>query len=247
MLLAGTALGVGCAAAQEGPDASVAEVRLPARLPCGETFRASVTMLNTGALTWTSADRLAAVGGEDAFTEAVTVGIPAGVEVAPGESHTFRLLLTAPEIALPSARTAWRMKGANGEWFGETAAQAVPVECPARIDDAELLEADMPARLVCAQTRAMTITVRNAGNTRWSKQDGYALGAVEGGHDFRSPDLIPLPDGAVVGPASVHTFTATLVAPDAAGTYRLEWRMARPAGGFFGPSVEQSVKVVCPP
>ena len=247
LLLAGTALGVGSAAAQGPPDASVAEARLPARLPCGKTFRASVTMLNTGATTWTSADRLAAGDGEDAFTAEVTVGIPAAVEVAPGESHTFRFLLTAPEIALPSARTAWRMQGEDGAWFGETAAQAVPVECPARIDDAELLEADMPTRLACAQSRPVTITVRNAGNTRWSKRDGYALGAVEGSHGFRGPERIPLPEDAVVPPAAVHTFTATLVAPDAAGTYRLEWRMARRAGGFFGPSVEQSVKVVCPP
>jgi hypothetical protein len=225
----------------------VAESRLPARLPCGKAFRAFVTMLNTGSTTWTSADRLGAVNGEDAFTGAVTVGIPAGVEVAPGESHTFRFLLTAPDIALPSARTAWRMQGEEGAWFGETAAQAVPVECPARIDDAEMLEADLPARLTCAQSRPMTITVRNAGRTRWSKRDGYALGAVDGGHVFRGPGRIALPDGAVVPPDAVHTFTATLVAPDAAGTYRVEWRMARPAGGFFGPSVEQSVKVVCPP
>jgi len=70
---------------------------------------------------------------------------------------------------------------------------------------------------------------------------------VEGGHDFRVPGSIPLPAGAVVPPSAVHRFTVTLVAPDAAGTYRLEWRMARPAAGFFGPSVEQSVKVVCPP
>jgi hypothetical protein len=247
LLVAGNALCVSSAAAQGSPDAAVAQARLPARLPCGKTFRASVTMLNTGSTTWTSADRLGAVNGEDAFTEAVTVGIPAGVEVAPGESHTFRFLLTAPEIALPSARTAWRMQGEDGAGFGGTAAQAVPVECPAQIDDAELLEADMPARLTCAESRPVTITVRNAGRTRWSKRDGYALGAVEGGHDFRAPGRIPLPDGAVVPPTAVHTFTATLVAPEAAGTYRLEWRMARASGGFFGPSVEQSVRVVCPP
>jgi hypothetical protein len=246
LLAAGTAF-VSSAAGQAAPDASVAEARLPARLQCGKTFRASITLLNTGATIWTSADALAAVGGEDAFTEAVRVAIPAGVEVTPGESHTFRFPLTAPEIALPGARTAWRMVGEDGVWFGDTAIQAVAVECPARIDDAELLDADVPARLTCAQSYPVTITVRNAGSTRWSKRDGYALGTVEGGQDFRAPGRIPLADRAVVPPAAVHAFTATLVAPDAAGTYRLEWRMARTGGGFFGPAVQQPVRVVCAP
>jgi hypothetical protein len=247
VLLAVGAAFVPSAAGQAPPDASVAEARLPARLRCGQTFRAFVTMLNSGATTWTSADALGAVGGEDAFTETVRVGIPTGVDVAPGERHTFRFLLTAPDIALPQARTAWRMVGEDGAAFGEAAAQAVAVECPPRIDDAELLEADLPARLTCAQIYPARITVRNTGSTRWSLRDGYSLGAVEGGEDFHAPARVSLPDGVVVPPADVHTFTAALVAPDAAGAYRVEWRMIRPGGGFFGPSVEQRVKVVCAP
>jgi hypothetical protein len=245
LLAAGTAF-VSSAAGQAIPDASVAEARLPARVRCGKTFRASITLLNTGATTWTSADALAAAGGEDAFTEAVRVAVPAGVEVAPGERYTFRFTLTAPEIALPRARTAWRMVGEGGVWFGETAARSVAVDCPPRVEDAELLEADLPSRLACAQRYPARITVRNTGRTRWSKRDGHALAAVEGGDDFHAP-AVTLADGAVVAPAGIHTFAATLVAPDAAGTYRLAWRMARPGGGFFGPSVEQSVRVVCTP
>jgi len=250
-LTAAVLLAVGTAvvpsAAGQTPDASVTEARLPARLRCGQEFRASVTLLNAGGTTWTSADALAAVGGEDAFTETARVTIPAGVEVAPGESHTFRFLLTAPEIALPRARTAWRMVDEDGAGFGETAEQAVAVECPARIDDAEMLEADLPARLACARSYPARITVRNTGSTRWSARDGYALGAADGAEDFHAPARVSLPPAAVVPPAAVHTFTTTLTAPTAGGAYRLEWRMTRPGGGFFGPPVAQSVKVVCAP
>jgi hypothetical protein len=246
-LLLAAAAGIPFAAGQSPPDASVAEARLPARLQCGETFRASITMQNTGTTTWTSTDALGAVGGEDVFTEALRVNVAAGVEVAPGESHTFRFPLTAPEIALPQARTAWRMVSVDGIWFGETAAQAIEVDCPPRIDDAEMLQAQLPSRLACGQSQAARVTVRNAGTTRWSSRDGYVLVAIEGADDFHVPGPISLPEGAVVRPAGVHTFTTSLVAPDSAGGYRLEFQMARSGGGYFGPTLEQSVKVVCEP
>jgi len=231
----------------QAPDAAVAKSRLPPRLQCGETFRASVTMLNTGGTPWTGADALAAVGGEGAFTEESRIAVPARVVVAPGESHTFALTLTAPEIALPSARTAWRMVGADGAPFGETVAQAVPVDCPAPVDDAELVAVDLPARLTCGQRYPAQVKVRNTGTTRWSRGEEYALGAVEGGADFHAPARVALEAGVAVPPEAEHAFQATLTAPGAAGTYRIEWRMARAAGGWFGPTVAQAVKVACAP
>jgi len=234
----------------DGPgvaDAMVADVRLPRRLQCGQTFRASITMLNTGATSWTTAQALAAVGGEDVFTETPRISVPAKVVVAPGETHTFVLALTAPDIALPSARTAWRMVGEDGAGFGETVAQAVAMDCPPRVDDAELVSADVPARLACGQSYTAEVRVRNTGTTRWSRRYGYALGAVEGGADFQAPDRVALEAGAAVPPDAEHAFQATLTAPAAPGSYRVEWRMARSAGEWFGPSVAQAVKVVCAP
>jgi hypothetical protein len=235
------------AAGDSPPDASVVRTRLPARLECGGTFAASITLLNAGATTWTSAHALAAVGGEDVFSAAARIAVPAGVEVAPGGRHTFRLVLTAPEIAVPQARTAWRMVDGDGVFFGETAGQAIAVECPPRIDDAEILETSLPARLACGETHAVRIAVRNTGSRAWSKADGYALGLVEGADEFHAPLRVALGEVEDVTPDAVHTFAATLVAPAAAGTYRLEWRMTRLAAGFFGPSVEQPVRVACAP
>jgi len=235
------------AAGQARSDASVAQTRLPTRLECGRTFRASITLLNTGATTWTSADGLAAVGEGDVFSEAARVPIPGGVSVASGETYTFPLALRAPEIALPQARTAWRMVDGDGASFGETVAQAIPVECPPRIDDAELPEANLPAGLACGESYALRIAVRNTGSLSWSKAGGYALGLVDGGDEFHTPLRVALADGARVAPGAVHTFAATIVAPESAGTYRLEWRMTRPGAGFFGSSLDQPVRVACPP
>lgn len=247
-VLLAAATAVASSAADEAPsDASVVEARLPARMECGHTFRAAITLRNTGAAAWTSSDALAAVGGVDAFSEAARIAIPAGVEVAPGDTRTFRLLLTAPEIALPRAGTAWRMVDGDGVSFGETVARAIAVECPPRIDDAEILETNLPARLACGETHALRISVRNTGSLAWSKAGGYALGLVEGGDEFQSPSRIALGERAALAPGAVHTFTATLVAPGVAGTYRLEWRMTRPGAGFFGSSVEQPVRVACAP
>ena len=235
------------AAGQTLSDASVAQTRLPTRLECGRTFRASITLLNTGATTWTSADALAPVGEGDVFSEAARVSIRAGVSVASGEAYTFPLALRAPEIALPHALTAWRMVDGDGVAFGETVAQAIPVECPPQIDDAELLETNLPVRLACGGSYALRIAMRNTGSRSWSKAGGYALGLVEGGDEFHAPVRVALADGARVAPGAVHAFAATIVAPESAGTYRLEWRMTRPDAGFFGPSLEQPVRVACPP
>ena len=245
VLLPGLAGAAAPSAAQDIPDASVESARLPAALECGKAFRASVTMRNTGATVWTSGDGLAAVDDEDAFTETVRVSIPPGREIAPGESHTFRFTLTAPDIPLPRARTAWRMVGADGARFGETAAQAVPVECPPRIDDAELVAADLPDKLACGQSYAARVVVRNTGRRRWVKGEGYVLGAVFGSEDFRVPARLALP-GAGVVPEAEQTFTATLTAPAVAGTYALEWRM-RSGAGWFGRPVARTVKVACAP
>jgi hypothetical protein len=234
------------AAAQEA-DAAVAVTRLPSRLECGRAFRASVTVLNTGGRSWTSADALAAVGGADAFTETVRVPIPDGVVVEPGQSHTFRFRLTAPEIPLPSARTAWRMVGADGVGFGETASQAVPVACPPRVDDAELVEDHLPVSLACGERYAGRITLRNAGTTRWTSREGYALGAGEDREAFGAAARLLLPEGSAVPPAADHAFAVRLVAPAAAGDYRLEWRMTRVGAGPFGPPVTQTVRVACTP
>jgi len=237
----------GQAGAQEASDASVAAEHLPSRLECGRAFLASVTMLNSGARSWTSADALAAGGGADAFTETVRVSIPEGIVVEPGQTHTFRLTLTAPEIPLPSARTAWRMAGADGEAFGETASQAVEVPCPPRIDDAELVEADLPVSLACGQGYAARITMRNAGTTRWTSREGYALGTGEDREPFGVAARLLLPGNSAVTPAAEHTFAFRLTAPTAAGDYRLEWRMTRTGAGPFGPAVAQTVRVACSP
>jgi hypothetical protein len=119
------------------------------------------------------------------------------------------------------------------------------VECPPRIDDAELVAADLPDKLACGQSYAARVIVRNTGRTRWVKGEGYALGAVEGSEDFGVPGRLPLP-GAGVVPEAEQTFTATLTAPAVAGTYALEWRM-RSGAGWFGRPVARTVKVACAP
>lgn len=226
--------------------AVVAEARLPRRLACGQRFPASVTMTNTGVASWTSAQMLGAAGGEDPFTEEVRALIPAGVEVAPGRSHTFRFELTAPDIPLARARTAWTMIGEDGAPFGEIAARDVRVDCKSRVDDAEIVAADLPATLACGERYAAQITLRNTGDTRWTRDAGYVLGAGEDGERFGAARLA-LPERGGVAPAAEATFETVLVAPTVRGTYRLEWRMTRSGGGSFGAPVTQDVRVACAP
>lgn len=231
--------------AQPARDAAVESMHLPEKLTCEEAFPATITVTNTGNVEWTGAEALQAVEGTNPLTEEVKIGIPAGVTVAPGESHTFRFTLTAPEIALPSTRTAWRMVDGSGSSFGETASATVSVECPPRIDDAEVVSADLPIRLECGQSYAGQVTVRNAGTTNWSEREGYALGQGEDSARFHAPARVPLKAAEVVPPEADRTFSLPLTAPPAEGTYVLEWRMTRAGGGSFGAAISQRVKVGC--
>lgn len=112
-------------------DARVVSHTLPAAMDCGQTVQAQVTLENTGATTWSreAMYRVGAVNGEDTLAAQPRERLPRDTPIAPGESHTFTVELTAP--AQEGAHTtAWQMVISGGTWFGEVARQRVEVTCP---------------------------------------------------------------------------------------------------------------------
>jgi hypothetical protein len=229
------------------PSSVVTAVRFPRSVECGSAFEASLTFANDGDVPWRSGEvALGAVGDAGPFTQELRVALPAGEQVALGESHTFELRLAAPEIALPAAVSDWRLVTKDGAWFGGTASVGVRVTCPARIDDAEVLSAELPTDVSCGGTYEGSITVRNSGTTTWSGRDGYALEEVAEGDPVFAPRRLPLPERETVAPAAQRSFVVRLRAPCADGSFRTEWRMSRRGVGAFGASVTQWVRVRCP-
>ena len=120
----------------EGNDSEILEHAFPESLVVGETSTAFVTVLNKGEHVWTAEDgyRLGAMGGEDPFAESVRMYLPDDVEVLPGDSWTFEILLTAPDVS-GKYQTGWRMVQEHVEWFGHQVVVDVMVAC---VEDPEV-------------------------------------------------------------------------------------------------------------
>src|SRR3990172_4261043 len=172
-------LGAGRAVAQDVDDALAIEGDLPPTFSCGPRYPAPVTMQNTGTTLWTEAEgyRLGAVDDSDDLFGPGRVFLPDGVSVAPGESYTFTMILTAPTTG-GWYRTDWRMLREYVAWFGQMVARDVQVECPPPgVDDAMVIEADLPSTLSCGQSYPASVTMQNTGTTLWTGAEGNRLGA----------------------------------------------------------------------
>ncbi|MEM7049162.1 MAG: choice-of-anchor D domain-containing protein [Acidobacteriota bacterium] len=111
-------------------DAQILSLSFSDQIGCGETATASLTLENTGTTTWSRDEgiQLGAVGNSDPFTETIRHRLPAGVTVAPGESHTFIWPIMAPPIAGTSL-SDWQLLRSGVAWFGTRLNRNVTVSC----------------------------------------------------------------------------------------------------------------------
>ena len=100
--------------------------------------------------------------------------------------------------------------------------------------------------MAAGQTYEAALTFVNNGTTAWSPDGGYFLGSVNPDNNtVWGLNRVTLPGPVLPGESVTLRFDVT--APDAAGTYTMQWRMIREGGGFFGeasPGVPVVVGVV---
>jgi PKD repeat protein len=104
---------------------------IPATMNAGQSYFVSVTMKNTGSMTWTETDTIRLGTVNDASGDAYKFGpsrikIPAGTSVRPGAQYTFSFNMTAPATAGTFA-PVYRMVWDGHTWFGARAFQFVQV------------------------------------------------------------------------------------------------------------------------
>jgi hypothetical protein len=229
-----------------GDDASLDEVTFPAEVACGETATGSVVMRNDGEADWSGGQvvQLGVVANSElALGDGATTGVwlPQGVQVAPGETHRFDLLLVAPE--LPGTRHLRLRMMRNYAPFGDAVELPVTIACGGTTTspyDVRATSIAAPSRLPCSGPGAVAITMRNDGTEAWDAAEVTLVSAS----DPATP--LALAPGTTVAPGGTHTFTYTLRAPAAAGTYAADWRMDRAGTGAFGGAAAVRVTVSCP-
>jgi len=112
--------------------AIVVSSQFPSAMNCGEVVMATVEMHNTGTTTWTRADgyKLGTVDDEDPFHETTREWLPEDAVIPPNASWVFEFELLGPgEEGVYTSD--WRMVHEGVEWFGESVAHEITVNCDA--------------------------------------------------------------------------------------------------------------------
>lgn len=196
-------------------NAIVLDNTIPSTQYAGRMVTVTVTVKNTGSTTWSEAGgyRLGAVDDSDPFYSGTRVTLPAGTNVAPGQTYTFSFTMTAP--AAGSYVTDWRMVHDGTGWFGETHRETVAV---------------VNAAPVCRQE-----TVSNAlRNPEFDGTGGAKSANVTGSvpNDWRAFAVSP-----GTGEIEVQPLAANELYPGSPATHAVRWKIGvGPGGGPGGDS-----------
>jgi len=110
------------------------------------------------------------------------------------------------------------------------------------IDNAAVVISTIPSSMLINEVVTVSVTMSNTGNTFWTGTDGYSLGAV-GDSDYFAAIRHPLGAGEIIAPGQQKTFTFTMTAPPATGTYPTDWQMVKNNTSFFGAIHSRQVQV----
>ena len=230
-------------------NARMVSTTIPATMNSGQRYPVSVTVKNTGSMSWNEATmiRLGAVG--DGAGDAYKFGparidIPAGTSVSPGSSYIFTFTLTAPATHgtfTPEYQMVWE----GEQWFGEQASPTVTVSGGPTVN-AQLVATSLPVTMNTGQRYPVSVTMKNTGSMAWNETTMIRLGAVgDGAGDAArfGPVRVTIPAGTSVSPGSNSTFIFTMTAPDTAVTFTPEYRMVWEGEQWFGEELSQKVTV----
>lgn len=127
-------------------------------------------------------------------------------------------------------------------WIGGTPSRSCTPAGPR--DDASIVRASLPGEVrgTGGMRLTQTLTVRNTGTTTWDAA-GYALVHTSGA--FSEVDRVDLPSD--VAPGRQVDLSIAVTVPDAAGTHRGQWRMAKIGAAIFGRTGTLAVRVAAAP
>ncbi len=238
LALAGMLL-VGVAHAQVN-NAEFVSQNVPATMYVGEKYNVSVTVRNSGTTTWTAAEgyRLGSQNPQDGGTWGGRQYLTASV--APGQQYTFNFTVTAPS-PIGSYNFQWQMLREGVTWFGATTTNvAINVTLPPPVNGATFVSQNVPTTMTPGKTYAVSVTMKNAGNTVWS--GGHKLGSQNpGDNNTWGLGRVFVTTGVIV-PNQSYTFNFTVTAPTTPGTYNFQWRMVEEYKEWFG-DITPNVKI----
>ena len=227
---------------------------MPVMMSAGESYSVSVTVRNTGVLSWNESSmfRLGMVDDNsgDAYKfdgTTARIWLPDGANVLPGQSVTFDYVMTAPAAGEyhPSYRMVWE----DHQWFGEQINTTVSVIGPTL--GATVTGNTIPTSMTAGTPYTVTVTAQNTGSMPWNESNMFRLGMIndENGDAYKfngSTARIWLPESTNVLPGESYTFSFAMNPMVAPGTYHPSYRMVWEDHQWFGDTITSTVNVVGP-
>jgi PKD repeat protein len=125
------------AASTSSLNAQVISTTIPSSMSAGQSYLVSVTMKNTGSMTWNEGSMIRLGASTDGSGDASKfapdrIKIPSGTNVPAGAQYTFSFTMTAP--ATPGYYSPrYKMVWEGHEWFGSRVTRSVHVIAPATV------------------------------------------------------------------------------------------------------------------
>jgi uncharacterized membrane protein len=202
-------------------------------MTAGQSVAVSVTFSNSGTTTWSPGTYTLGSRGPDGNTTWGLSQVALANSVAPGGSATFNFNVTAPATA-GTYTFQWGMR--QGSTYFGTSSPATSVSVTSSgggggggTNNAAFISQTVPATLNAGQSASVTVTMNNNGTTTWAAGT-YSLQSQTGA----TWNISRVNLASSVAPGSNGSFTFTITAPDTAGTYNFQWRMAQDGVGVFG-------------
>jgi hypothetical protein len=231
----------------------------PATWVAGQSQTFSVTVTNTGNMTWphtgyTEVDLdlhfTTATGGSAQQSHWLTsqaFSLPN--DVSPAASVTVSITLTAPTTTASPLWLEAEMIKEHQFWF--TQVGSIPINVAAANWSAQYDLSGAPASWVAGQSQTFNVTVTNTGNTTWP-HSGYTevdldlhFTTMTGGSAQQSHWLTSLASSlpADVAPSGTATVSVTLTAPTMTGSMSLEAEMIKEHQFWFTQTASVPVNV----
>ena len=205
----------------------------------GETMNVTITMRNLGPTTWTAGQqfRLGAIGNG---WEGWRAYLPN--DVAPNTDVTFSFPVTAPSTP-GNYNFRWRMLQEGVQFFGD-ATTNVPITVIGPSNGAQFVSQSVPTTMYAGESYAVSVTMKNMGNTTWPAGSTYKLGS-QNPQDNMTWGFSRVVLTEAVPPGGTVKIDFGVTAPGK-GSFNFQWRMVQEGVEWFGaltPNVVVTVKL----
>jgi RHS repeat-associated protein len=204
----------------------------PTSMQASQSYPVSVTLKNSGGTTWNPGTHyLRSQNPQDNSNWGLNrVDLPA--QVPPGQNVTLNFSIAYPVTSTVNFR--WQMAEGTTS-FGElTPNLAIGVT---GTNNAAFVSQSVPSTMNAGQTYPVSVTLQNTGTNTWSAANNFRLGTQNPQDNtlWTGATRVLLPAGVNVAPGANATFSFSVSAPSAPGTYNFQWKMLRELVEWFGP------------